>query len=157
MQLEIWNCHYAVFLWMLTQQRVVWIQSMNSYAMKGFAVRTQTMRCSACHCYLSSQLQGENTWDFFTPSVVASFPALGNLSKAVVLGVSDDDIPEADETFTFYLAAQVNQQQQPHTHTKKTALKQLSPRPFFVPRKKKSLSRRGWKSRERKSWHFCGF
>ncbi|XP_032809135.2 adhesion G-protein coupled receptor V1 isoform X2 [Petromyzon marinus] len=51
-------------------------------------------------------LQGENTWDFFTPSVVASFPALGNLSKAVVLGVSDDDIPEADETFTFYLAAQ---------------------------------------------------
>lgn len=53
-----------------------------------------------------TQLEGAGTEDF--ESVNAAVLLLSNeSSKTIQIGVKDDDLPEADETFTFNLTVQV--------------------------------------------------
>lgn len=54
-----------------------------------------------------TQLEGEDTKDFQALDAAAVLWST-ETSKTVFIGVKDDDLPEADEKFTFRLAVQVN-------------------------------------------------
>lgn len=58
-------------------------------------------------CFFSTQLEGVNTEDFEAINAVA-FLLSTESSKTIFIGVKDDDLPEADETFTFNLVLGVN-------------------------------------------------
>ncbi|KAJ6669788.1 hypothetical protein lerEdw1_000337 [Lerista edwardsae] len=50
-------------------------------------------------------IHGENTGDFFD-TYAAAFISDAETNRTVYISVCDDDLPEADETFTFYLTLQ---------------------------------------------------
>lgn len=53
------------------------------------------------------QIDGENTGDFFDTYAAAFIPDT-ETNRTVYISVCDDDLPEADETFTFYLTLPVS-------------------------------------------------
>lgn len=53
------------------------------------------------------QIHGENTGDFFD-TYAAAYIAETETNRTVYISVCDDDLPEADETFRFYLTLQVD-------------------------------------------------
>lgn len=55
----------------------------------------------------SLQIDGENTGDFFDTYAAAFIPDT-ETNRTVYISVCDDDLPEADETFTFYLTLPVS-------------------------------------------------
>lgn len=55
------------------------------------------------------QLEGEDTGDFEAVNA-AAFLLSSESSKTIFIAVKDDDLPEADETFTFSLTLQVQYQ-----------------------------------------------
>lgn len=52
------------------------------------------------------QIHGEDTGDFFD-TYAAAYITETETNRTVYISVCDDDLPEADETFTFYLTLQV--------------------------------------------------
>lgn len=79
-------------------------------------VKSCVIKCFAC----VTQLEGADTEDF--ESVNAAVLLLSNeSSKTIQIGVKDDDLPEADETFTFNLTVQVK----PHFACKPLCVWQL--------------------------------
>ena len=54
----------------------------------------------------STQLEGVDTGDFEAVNA-AAFLLSSESSKTIFIAVKDDDLPEADETFTFNLTLQV--------------------------------------------------
>lgn len=52
------------------------------------------------------QIHGENTGDFFD-TYAAAYISDTETNRTVYISVCDDDFPEADETFIFYLTLQV--------------------------------------------------
>ena len=54
-----------------------------------------------------TQLEGVDTGDFEAVNA-AAFLLSTESSKTIFIAVKDDDLPEADETFTFNLTVQVN-------------------------------------------------
>lgn len=57
-------------------------------------------------CIYVLQIHGENTGDFFD-TYAAAYISQAETNRTVFISVCDDDIPEADETFIFYLTLQV--------------------------------------------------
>lgn len=53
------------------------------------------------------QIDGENTGDFFDTYAAAFIPDT-ETNRTVYISVCDDDLPEADETFTFHLTLLVS-------------------------------------------------
>lgn len=53
------------------------------------------------------QIDGENTGDFFDTYAAAFIPDT-ETNRTVYISVCDDDLPEADETFTFHLTLPVS-------------------------------------------------
>lgn len=53
------------------------------------------------------QIHGEDTGDFFDTYAAAFIPDT-ETNRTVYISVCDDDLPEADETFTFYLTLPVS-------------------------------------------------